>query len=131
MLSLDTNILVRLLTGDDKVQAQKAKSLIESNEIFIAKSVLLETEWVLRYTYEIEKTDINAAFKKLLGLENLHMEDLFNVLQALEWYSEGMDFADALHLAASSLAKEMLTFDRKFISRAKKLKTKPVVSSAI
>ena len=52
MISIDTNILVRLFTNDDKKQARFAEQLIENNAIYIAKSVLLETEWVLRYTYE-------------------------------------------------------------------------------
>lgn len=50
MIGLDTNLLVRLLTNDNKTQAKYAEKLIEDNPVFIPKSVLLETEWVLRYT---------------------------------------------------------------------------------
>lgn len=125
VISLDTNVLVRLLTNDDKAQARKAIELFREHEIFITKTVCLETEWVLRYSYEIEKSDIIGAFEKLLGLKNVHIEDLFNVVQAFRWYKEGMDFADALHLAASAASTKMATFDRKFITRAKKLAAKP------
>ena len=51
MLAIDTNIIVRLLTNDDPDQAAKAKSLIEGAEVFVATTVLLETEWVLRGAY--------------------------------------------------------------------------------
>ncbi len=127
MHSLDTNVLVRLLTNDDKAQARKVKELFRTHGIFITKTVLIETEWVLRFCYEVNKTEIEMAFEKLVGFENVQVEDLFNVLQAFRWYKEGLDFADALHLAVSSAAAQMLTFDRKFISRAKKLATKPDV----
>jgi predicted nucleic-acid-binding protein len=41
---------VRLLVRDDDVQAGRAAALFEQNEIFVCKTVLLETEWVLRFT---------------------------------------------------------------------------------
>ena len=40
--------------------------------------------------------------------------------QALAWYSDGLDFADALHLALSQDAKQLVTFDKKFVKMAKK-----------
>ena len=40
--------------------------------------------------------------------------------QALAWYANGLDFADALHLALSHDAKQLVTFDKKFVKLAKK-----------
>jgi hypothetical protein len=37
---------------------------------------------------------------------------------ALQWYADGMDFGDALHLAASQACETFFSFDRKFIRRA-------------
>ncbi|MCI5218515.1 MAG: type II toxin-antitoxin system VapC family toxin [Candidatus Electrothrix sp. LOE2] len=51
MVSADTNVIVRLLVGDDKSQSEKAKQLFEQEEIFIPTTVVLECEWVLRYAY--------------------------------------------------------------------------------
>lgn len=122
MIGIDTNLIVRLLTNDDHKQAQYAQHLIENNTIFIAKSVLLETEWVLRYTYDLSPEIILMSFKKLLGLNQIFMEDTQNVAQALKWYEIGFDFADALHLASSHKTKNFATLDKNFVKNAKKLK---------
>ena len=53
MIAVDTNVLVRLLTGDDPAQTQRAVELFAQESILIPKTVLLETEWVLRYSYEL------------------------------------------------------------------------------
>jgi predicted nucleic-acid-binding protein len=58
MVAVDTNILVRLLTGDDPKQAAAARSLFASEQIWIAKTVLLETGWVLRSLYGFEESAI-------------------------------------------------------------------------
>ncbi|MCP5410517.1 MAG: PIN domain-containing protein, partial [Chromatiaceae bacterium] len=52
MIGVDTNVLVRLLTRDDEAQFRKALKLFQQEEIFIPKTVFLETEWVLRYAYD-------------------------------------------------------------------------------
>jgi predicted nucleic-acid-binding protein len=62
MIAVDTNILVRILTNDDPIQARRAVKILKSDDIFISKSVLLETERVLRQAYEIKKSNI-IAFK--------------------------------------------------------------------
>ena len=121
MMGLDTNLIVRLLTNDDKKQARFAADLIENNSVFIAKSVLLETEWVLRFTYNLSDEVILKAFESLLGLPQVTAEDPTGVSQALEWYSKKFDFADALHLASCKQTKEFATLDKNFIKKAKKL----------
>ena len=121
MIGIDTNVLVRFLTNDDKVQARQVAKLIERQAVFIAKSVLLETEWVLRYTYEFKPAAILDAFKKFLGLPEITIEDPACITQALQWYSHGLDFADALHLASNQKAEKFATFDKNFIRKAKSL----------
>ncbi|MBI3210938.1 MAG: type II toxin-antitoxin system VapC family toxin [Candidatus Solibacter usitatus] len=98
MIAVDTNVLVRLLTGDDPVQAAAARSLFASGPIWIAKTVLLETVWVLRRLYGFEVDTIQAALRRLLGLKNVHAEDESAVAAALELTARGMEFADALHV---------------------------------
>jgi len=49
MLAVDTNLLVRIVANDDPEQVRRATSLFETERIFVPKTVLLETEWVLRY----------------------------------------------------------------------------------
>lgn len=119
MIGIDTNLLVRLLINDDKQQAALAAELIEKNSVFISKSVLLETEWVLRYSYELDCDVIHAAFEKLLGLSEVTVEDQASVSLAMQWYQNNQDFADALHLATSNKLGRFATFDKKLIKKAK------------
>lgn len=118
MIGIDTNILVRLLTNDDKAQAKYAAHLIENNVIFIPKTVLLETEWVLRYTYNLPSSIIFDSFEKLLGLANVTVEDPASISQTLEWYANNLDFADALHLASSHSVAKFATLDKQLIKKA-------------
>ena len=121
MIAVDTNLLVRLLTNDDPSEAKRALRVMESDDILIPKAVLLETEWVLRHGYMIAREVIAQALQNLLGLPNLEAEDPQAVTQALGWYEEGLDFADALHLASSTKADRFATFDRAFVKKASKL----------
>jgi len=121
MIAVDTNILIRVLTKDDPVQAKRAAQLIDNNDIFIAKTVILETEWVLRHAYAIDRNTIRQAFQKILGLPNVHVEDPKSLFRAMPWYEAGLDFADALHLASSIRAETFATFDRLMIQKASKL----------
>jgi predicted nucleic-acid-binding protein len=118
MIGIDTNLLVRILTSDDSIQARRAAKLLEGDDIYIPKTVLLETEWVLRYAYKIKKTLIIEGFKKLLGLPNLKVEDPDSVNQAILWYENDFDFADALHLASSRQCERFATFDGALIRLA-------------
>ena len=51
MLAVDTNVVVRYLTGDHPEQFANAKALIDGEDLFVCATVLLETEWVLRSVY--------------------------------------------------------------------------------
>jgi predicted nucleic-acid-binding protein len=62
MIALDTNVIVRLLTRDDEAQYQHAFRAVSSNEVFLAETVLLETEWVLRHAYGFSMNEITGVF---------------------------------------------------------------------
>ncbi len=53
MVAVDTNVLVRLVTNDHPAQAARAAAVFRAGPVFISKSVLLEAEWVLRYSYDL------------------------------------------------------------------------------
>lgn len=120
MIALDTNVLVRLLTRDDPQQAAIAAEVMRGEDLFVSKTVLLELEWVLRFTYRFEAAAINRALRGLLGLPTLTVEDSATVLDALDAHAAGLDFADALHLAASPKAATFATFDRKLAAHAER-----------
>lgn len=119
MIAVDTNIIVRLLTGDDTSQCQKARSIFEKHQVFIPDTVILETEWVLRFAYKFESTAISAAFTKLLGLSNVRVSRPDFISKAIAWHRQGLDFADALHLAVSQDQARFLTFDATLVRKAK------------
>lgn len=124
--AIDTNVVVRFLTADDEKQAEAARSTIESGDIFIETTVILESEWVLRAGYGLSAKDIVAGIRGLAGLAGITLEEPLEVAQALDWMSEGMDFADALHLARAGHCSAFVTFDRKLAKRAKGLSPTPV-----
>ncbi len=111
MHAVDTNVLVRLLTGDDVEQTKRVAALFAKEAIYIPKTVLLETEWVLRRLYQLDRKTVMGAFRKVAGLANVEIENPLLVTQALQWCDDGMDFADALHLASSASSEKFATFD--------------------
>jgi predicted nucleic-acid-binding protein len=121
MLAVDTNLIVRLLTRDDADQARRAAALFSGEQIVISKTVLLETEWVLRFSYELPRNTILLALRNVAGLPNVHLEREDEIAAALDGLEQGLDFADALHLAGSRCAGRFATFDKKLVNRAEKL----------
>jgi predicted nucleic-acid-binding protein len=126
MIAFDTNLLVRLIVDDSPQQADTAEALLKTNRVFISRTVLLETEWVLRATYKKPRERINSFLQYLLQADNATIEDHEQVEQALSWYHLGADFADALHLAACGTAT-MHTFDRGFCKVAREQGVAPEV----
>jgi len=121
MITVDTNVLVRLLAEDDRAQAERAARLFAENEIFIPKTVMLETECVLRHAYRVEKNAIWGAFQRLIDLSNVKMEDPNAMSTAVSWYGEGIDFADALRLRSSRDAEKFATFDKSLFRKASRV----------
>lgn len=123
MIAIDTTILVRLLTRDDEKQYQQSYRSIKENPIYIPDTVILETEWVLRLAYELKPNEICQAFKMTFGLANVTLANAQLIAKAkvIHWHENGMDFADAMHLAYCQTQTEMKTFDSRFIKNAKGL----------
>ncbi len=114
MQAVDTNIIVRYLVGDNPAQAEKARRRIGREPIFIPRTVMLEAEWVLRGVYGLSAAQIIPSLRALAGLPQVSVEDAAVVARAMDWAEAGMDFADALHLAASAECSSFLTFDQRF-----------------
>lgn len=122
MLAVDTNVVVRYLTDDDRAQAEIARKLVAGNQILLLKTVLLETEWVLRSLYGFPQPEICAGLRAFTQLPSASVEDADQVGNALAWFEQGMDFADAMHLAGCGDDDVLATFDRKLVTAAKKAK---------
>ena len=121
MITIDTNIIVRFLTKDNEEQYKASYSLFEKANIFVPDTVILESEWVLRYAYEFKPKEICTAFKKIFGLRNVTLSNAQMIAQVLQWHEGGIDFADAFHLGLSQNYKSLKTFDEKFIKKARSL----------
>jgi len=119
MLAIDTNLIVRYLTGDHPGQSARARALIDGQPVFASVTVMLEVEWVLRSTYGYRPVDIARALRAFAGLSTVTIEDAAIVASTLDLAEKGMDFADALHLGRSAHCDGFATFDRKFVKAAK------------
>lgn len=119
MIAVDTNVLVRLLVADDPVQQAASARLMRAHEVFVPDTVVVEVEWVLRFAYQFKPTQVVRGLRGLFGLPNVHLTQAAAVALALRWHEqEGLDFADALHLAQSQHLGVLKSFDRKFVRRA-------------
>lgn len=116
---VDTNVLVRAIVADEPKQVARARKLLKGSQILLLESVILELEWVLRYSYEMSRLEVGQALRVLIGLRNVRLERKRLVAAVIEAYEEGFDFADALHHACAE-GLEVKTFDRKFVNRGKK-----------
>ncbi len=118
MIAIDTNVVVRYLTGDHPDQSPRARALVDGQPVFVPVTVTLETEWVLRAAYGYKSADVVHALRAFGGLPTVTLEDAATVAEALDRAERGMDFADALHLGKSSHCDGFASFDRKFVKAA-------------
>lgn len=126
MIAVDTNVVVRLLVNDHPEQSLRARTLVDSNAVWISTTVFLEAEWVLRRVYRHKRPSICASFRALAGLPNVDLENPDRITVALDWFDAGMDFADALHLAAAAGQDAFASFDQELARTASGLDSIPV-----
>ena len=124
MIGLDTNVLVRYLTQDDKKQSAKANALIE-NELtaqipgYVALVTLVEVVWVLESCYDQPKESLLDVLHALLTTRQLVVEKADNVYMAMKRLSKGnADFSDALItiLSEQEGCSRVVTFDKRAVN---------------
>lgn len=74
MIAVDTNILIRYFVRDDTRQAAIAQALISGNDVWVPKTVILETEWVLSHLYGFSLARIVEVIRKLAGLPTVFLK---------------------------------------------------------
>jgi predicted nucleic acid-binding protein len=126
MLVVDTNVVVRHLTNDDKAQGARALRLIEQHDVFVPLTVLLEAEWVLRSVYGLPAAAVFRALRGFAGLPHVMVESADTAAAALDWAEQGLDLADALHLAAARGYEGMASFDKALARTARRVGAPPV-----
>ena len=121
MIGLDTNVLVRYITQDDRRQAAKATRVIEEdcNETspgFVTVIVLAELVWVLESCYGSEKSQIIAVLQRILRTRQLLVQDAETIWKAVRLFETSKaDFADCLveRLGAAYECQYTSTFDKR------------------
>jgi predicted nucleic-acid-binding protein len=121
VVAFDTNVVVRLLMRDDAAQAKKAEQAFlrhaRGDGVFLPLVVIVETAWVLAYTYELERKAIHEHLLSLVRTRGVIVDEAELIQDALDAYTKGAaDFADYVILAATRRVgcRTLLTFDRRF-----------------
>jgi predicted nucleic-acid-binding protein len=123
MIAVDTNVLVRYVIKDDRKQAIAATEFLKNNAGCILKTVLLELAWVLSSSsgYNLSRNVVAERLLHVCGLPTITVEDASAAAQAIIWFEQGMDIADALHLASSTVFSGFATMDKRLSTKAASL----------
>jgi predicted nucleic-acid-binding protein len=125
MIGLDTNVLVRYLTHDDRAQTAAAMRMMNTLSFdspgFLSLIVIAELVWILAISYRYQKKEIEQVLENLLRTKELVIERADLVSQALRTFRGGRaDFADCLieRCGRAAGCKHTLTFDWKAVAGA-------------
>lgn len=113
---LDTNVLVRHLTGDPPAQAAKATHALQTSEgLLLADLILAELAYVLESFYETPRRQVAETLRAVLAYPSVRIVDPALLQRAVEVYEvHRLDFADAYLVASAerSGVEQILSFDR-------------------
>ena len=118
MIGLDTNILLRLVTGDDEAQVKTITCWLAArardDTLYVNHVVLVETLWTLKSSYGYARSDLTKFVDSLLGNAVFEIEEMGLVEDALRLFkSTQADFADCLIFAKNARSCEAtITFDK-------------------
>jgi predicted nucleic-acid-binding protein len=118
-LAVDTNVLGRAIVDDGSEQASRSRQCFVDHEVYIADTVLLETEWLLRSRLKLPRDTVNMLLARLVSSPRVLFDDRIKIGTAILAHARGLDFADAMHLLAAEGCEAMATFDEDFIKRQK------------
>lgn len=116
-ISVDTNVLVRLVVGDDKTQQERAADTLEAAELVaVSVQAFCEFAWVLDRTYHVDRYVMSGAIRDILNMPNVvtHRPTIEAGLAVL---NAGGDFADGvIAFEGRSLGGDtFVSFDRKAV----------------
>lgn len=112
---LDTNVLVRHLTGDPRDQARRATALLESrHDLWLVDLVVAELVYVLRSFYGLPREDVASFVRAVLGLRSVSVVNANVLYQSLHLFETGLDYAEAylVAVAEASSVPNIVSFDR-------------------
>ncbi|MHB8328568.1 MAG: PIN domain-containing protein [Acidimicrobiales bacterium] len=100
---VDTNILIRHLTGDPPDLAACATQFIsQAEELLLADLIVAEVVYVLESFYQVERSRVAEMVRAIVAFEAMRVVDDTLLLRATEIYEiDRLDFAEA-YLVASA-----------------------------
>ena len=100
---VDTNILIRHLTGDPPEQASRAsRYLKQAEQLLLPDLILAEVAYVLESYYEVERSQVAEALRSILAFRAIRVVDAALLYRTVELYEvERLDFADAYPVATA------------------------------
>ena len=100
---VDTNVLIRHLTGDPpELAARAARYLAGADELLLPDLILAEVGYVLESFYEAPRTQVATTLRAVLAYPAIRVLDADLLQRAVEIYEiHRLDFADA-YLVASA-----------------------------
>lgn len=113
---LDTNVIIRHLTGDPPEQAARATAALASAErLLLSDLVVAECVYVLQSFYEVERARIAELMRAAIAMPSISVIDAALLRRALEVYEhDRLDFAEAYLVAQAEATGvgAVMTFDR-------------------
>ena len=113
---VDTNVLVRHLTGDPRAMAERATALLASEpELYLADLVVAETVYVLESFYKAPRDQVATAMRSLIAMRSIITVDPALLSRAIEVYEvDRLDFAEAYLVACAEATGigRIASFDR-------------------
>ncbi|HUF84470.1 MAG TPA: type II toxin-antitoxin system VapC family toxin [Acidimicrobiia bacterium] len=105
---VDTNVLVRHLTGDPPETAARATRLLATErDLLVTDLVVAETVYVLESFYEAPRDQLAEAMRSLFAFDSVVVVDPALLLRAIEVYeTDRLDFAEA-YLVANAESTEV------------------------
>lgn len=100
---VDTNVLVRHLTGDPPEMAARATAYLEvESELLLTDLVVAETVYVLESFYEAPRERVAESVRSLIAMESCVSVDAALLLRSVEVYeTDLLDFAEAYLVACA------------------------------
>lgn len=113
---LDTNVLIRHLTGEPPAQARRATAFLErAEELLVPDLIVAEVVFVLESFYELKRPRVAELVRAVIGFPAIVVADPSLLLRALELYElERLDFAEAYLVASAETSgvEAVASFDR-------------------
>jgi predicted nucleic-acid-binding protein len=118
MISVDTNVVLRLIVNDDATRADAASRLLAENAVFITRTVLLATHWVLTSHLRFTEATATERIADVIRCNGVEVEGGADTYSGVRAALDGLGFEDALHLFGTPDQVPFASFDRTLRSRA-------------